>query len=576
MSWFSFQAKMFIFSTIVALVHGYAYYLTSTYCSRSLTVGTSIMGHKAVSSTSRSLQVYRGTTQLTSGDAYVSGETLQVSLSSTSGEYVFQVTTPASFVGGSCTNSVRVSNSAGTITMPAGGSGSISVWAGWATSESTVSISGNFILTDPGASVSTTAPSAQSTISPTLAAGQTYAPTISLSPTALPTIKVSSKPTESPTSTAVSSGSASSNGAASTTVVEGESVTMSVIGVGVLAIACFYFMNKSGILNKSDSKNSFLAIFASLLCGSAAVALVAQWARNSNTDTQFGYLGVPSMDSNPLAWHPILMVGGFFYGQIFAVCSWSFFSDRAIAKKVHVFFQTASVVTMIAGLCAIVKHMYEIKAEALTTLHAQVGVAAVAIFSLNYIWGTTMALLTMYWPDAWIRKALDFRAYHKFYGMVALGLIVLAIVTGVMDQLGNGACQYVLDSSIDTTSPSVYENPGKYYVDSPQACKVAHAMAFLVIIAAVLIVFVVNQRAARSREAPPASPSVPKMNESVRNNVMHNDVESKDEANVHSPEMFEVYPHDIKIENVNPESDKSNPRRAEKGKGRKKRASMPN
>ncbi len=41
-----------------------------------------------------------------------------------------------------------------------------------------------------------------------------------------------------------------------------------------------------------------------------------------------------------------------------------------------------------------------------------------------------MAYLTMFHPDCWTRKAIDMRANHKFFGMVALGLIVLSIATG--------------------------------------------------------------------------------------------------------------------------------------------------
>ena len=132
--------------------------ITDAYCSTSLTVGTYInnMG-TCVDGTSRSVQVYRGSTLLTTGDSYVAGESLTVKLSSASGEYCFEASN-AVFSGSDVGCSGRRTNIDGqTLTMPTDGS-TVSVWAGWATSQTDVAITSTFVLNPP----STTATSLRS------------------------------------------------------------------------------------------------------------------------------------------------------------------------------------------------------------------------------------------------------------------------------------------------------------------------------------------------------------------------------------------------------------------------------
>lgn len=69
------------FHPLAWFVSGHADYLTTSYCGRSLSVGTNIMGYSAVSSSSKSVIVSRSGVALSSGDAYVAGETLTISLS---------------------------------------------------------------------------------------------------------------------------------------------------------------------------------------------------------------------------------------------------------------------------------------------------------------------------------------------------------------------------------------------------------------------------------------------------------------------------------------------------------------
>eukprot|EP01036_Dinobryon_divergens_P032949 gene32949-42636_t len=54
---------------------------------------------------------------------------------------------------------------------------------------------------------------------------------------------------------------------------------------------------------------------SALLLTCAAIGLVSAWAQNGNTDRETGFLGTPNWRDNTLAWHVLLMVGGFFCAQ---------------------------------------------------------------------------------------------------------------------------------------------------------------------------------------------------------------------------------------------------------------------
>ena len=125
----------------------------------------------------------------------------------------------------------------------------------------------------------------------------------------------------------------------------------------------------------------------------AVIGLVAAWARNGNTDSETGFLGSPNWRDNTLAWHVVFMVGGFFCAQVAAVCCWSVLPSSshptlcALPKALHGLLQVAAMSTMVAGLYAIVRHMFASKAPSLTSMHSWVGVASIAVFGAAMLWG---------------------------------------------------------------------------------------------------------------------------------------------------------------------------------------------
>eukprot|EP01038_Epipyxis_sp_PR26KG_P004332 gene4332-6133_t len=196
-----FTKLLLLLGVMVLPADGHATLMTSSYCSRSLSAGTTIMSKSAVISTTRTLVIKRGSTTLTSGASYVAGESLTVSISSTSGEYLFEASN-AQFSSGSCTDNVRIANSNGaTLVMPT--SGTVLIRAGWTTSYTTVNIISDFTLvaattSSPSYSPSS-APTAISSLRPTTnlpTITPTGLPSVTLgSPTAAPSIQTTMSPT---------------------------------------------------------------------------------------------------------------------------------------------------------------------------------------------------------------------------------------------------------------------------------------------------------------------------------------------------------------------------------------------
>jgi len=195
--------------------------------------------------------------------------------------------------------------------------------------------------------------------------------------------------------------------------------------------------------------SSCLAITACAI-GLVALILVTQWATNPTNPNDQSYIGVPTTllgypgSENVFAWHPILMVGGFFFGQVLAINTWSILPNLTAAKILHVLWLTTAACCMIAGLTAVVKDQFVNKAPSLTSMHSWIGICGVAMFCMNYLSGSFMAMLTSCLPDSKIRTSIDWLTIHRFLGLSALGISSSAIYLGVMDQFGMYKCVFVI------------------------------------------------------------------------------------------------------------------------------------
>lgn len=413
----------------------------------------------------------RNGTALTSGSTYIPGETLTVKISSLGGRYTFQASN-AAFTPGLCGNTrpATVTSNA-QLVMPT--SGNVSVFAAYALQKGTLSISDTFVLYMPQPSAS---PSAQPTFE------VTPAPSASPSnPTATPTASPTLAPTSVPkvdTSTYLSSDSHSR-------MVR----LVTIILLGGIAIMSYLFV--SSAFKTPSGVMSGLACFLALV----TLAMVLSWGTDNSvprkqdfisTSTSL-FLGRPDWKANVFAWHPVLMTAGFFASQVFAVSAWSTIEHHTVAKVVHVMFQTTGLVCCFIGLRAVVKDKNANLENNLTTMHSWVGVMSLSCFTVNYIFGCGMALLTQLFPDSELRKNVDLRYFHKRVGVVALCLSAMGVVSGVTNHTGR-SCQYVHElSGIDA-------NPSLHYDSLPDACKLSNGLGVSAMLACILLVLAVTSR----------------------------------------------------------------------------------
>ena len=194
----------------------------------------------------------------------------------------------------------------------------------------------------------------------------------------------------------------------------------------------------------------------------ASLILVSKWAKEndySSSDGDTNYLGSLDWKRNIFAWHPVLMVGGFFVAQILAPAMWVIFpeSHRLYAKGLHVLLQTGGVVTVALGLYAATAAKSATSSPHIVSLHSWIGVAAVCLYSTNYLFGFGMAILGRN-----LGKRLDLLHNHKLLGFLSLALSVFAIVTGIATKIVRGSCD-----------------------QSNTSCNIANSTGIIVIIAAI-------------------------------------------------------------------------------------------
>lgn len=172
-----------------------------------------------------------------------------------------------------------------------------------------------------------------------------------------------------------------------------------------------------------------------------------------------------------------------FFTQVLAILTWTIVPAHGIAKIVHVFWQTAALATLIASIIATVKNKNNIMEDHLTSMHSWVGVATVAMFCINYVFGLTMGLITTFNPSNGLRKAFDLTFIHRSLGSTAFGLTVLAICLGIMSQFSRSGCYYT-----ETT------NNQANYNNLPQACKIANGLGIAVIATGIVVITTVSVR----------------------------------------------------------------------------------
>jgi hypothetical protein len=268
--------------------------------------------------------------------------------------------------------------------------------------------------------------------------------------------------------------------------------------VGVLvAFGGLIIVGISYPLAKTDFTRGCAAFFA-LLLAIIATALVSAWATDNNTHDEYAtdsyhFLQEPNWKSNALAWHPVLMVSMFFFGQVVAVLSWSLISDHRVAKVVHVLSQSVALMGLALGLSAIENYKnFQYKQPSLVSMHAWIGISNVSIFCFNYCFGLFMATLTQFWPDSRLRTSWKLRDIHMRFGIISLALTTTSICTGIVNQFGETACYYVYPDGKQFSGAD--PNPASNYPKLPTACKIANGLGIVVLCSAMFTLFSVILR----------------------------------------------------------------------------------
>ncbi len=191
------------------------------------------------------------------------------------------------------------------------------------------------------------------------------------------------------------------------------------------------------------------------------IALVTVWAQENpmtSIYSQTGYLGKPNWTHNRVAFHIVLMVGGFFVSQIFGAIMWIFLSDKLWAQLIHIFFESSGLITMAIGLLAAVYDKNVINTAHLTTMHSWYGIFCISLYSISYMYGFLLGMLPAYFPNIELKLITNLRSFHGLLGQLSFCLSILSIVTGIMDQFAMTGCEYI---NLTLTTPDT--DPGANY-----------------------------------------------------------------------------------------------------------------
>ena len=123
----------------------------------------------------------------------------------------------------------------------------------------------------------------------------------------------------------------------------------------------------------------WITIGISFFLVASVITLISLWAHDEIDTVEFpegstqlegivgnpsgqDFLGIPDWNTNLIAYHAALMVGGYFVAQILAIVSWSVFSfskSFGMGKIAHVFFLTIALGAVISGLVAVVRFKHQ-------------------------------------------------------------------------------------------------------------------------------------------------------------------------------------------------------------------------
>jgi hypothetical protein len=239
--------------------------------------------------------------------------------------------------------------------------------------------------------------------------------------------------------------------------------------------------------HQNNNKISRFTKLCAGLCSITSLVLVSVWA----SVDQENYLQKASWQHNLFAWHPVLMVAGFYFSQTIAILSWGWpILDVGILqggsllcslrKLSHVIWQTTAFTTLILALYAIFKTKHTQSVTNLSSMHSWVGITVASAFAFNYLGGI------LFEGIKWVAKSRStmeglvsqVRSLHKTIGLLTYAVSAMAVLSGISVFQGH-SCQQVV------SSPDW--NPAAHYTTMSTGCKVANGLGISVLATMILV-----------------------------------------------------------------------------------------
>lgn len=178
------------------------------------------------------------------------------------------------------------------------------------------------------------------------------------------------------------------------------------------------------------STMSFYIYYVLCLClGFASVLCVCVW--NNHWRGGFAWDGT----SKQFNWHPVLMVTGlvvvYGYGAVLYRIPATWSQNKSTWKLLHASFMLLAFVLSVIGLCAVFDFHNARKIPNLYSIHSWIGIAAVALFAVQWVAGLTGFLL----PCSPISLRVLLKPIHVWMGAGILVLSIAACISGINEKL---------------------------------------------------------------------------------------------------------------------------------------------
>jgi cytochrome b-561 len=181
------------------------------------------------------------------------------------------------------------------------------------------------------------------------------------------------------------------------------------------------------------------ALLSARVLGLLAAAMTLVWTCNTNTDQK--YLGGLNTANLIFNWHPFLMVLGMCCFLTNGITAFRITATSHLqAKRMHVAWYVLSASSVVLGLIAVFKSHERSTTANLYSLHSWIGIGAITVFCLNFLFGM-LHFLNPLCESVALKD--QYKPYHIFGGVLAFLLFFMAIETGLQEKntfLGGCIC----------------------------------------------------------------------------------------------------------------------------------------